>query len=113
MLGSGSMALRYVKFGWIIAGVMVLLTTIYFFDGEQNSDIDVFLIWLMLALSFPGGIVCALIFSGFAYVLYQATAMTVPTTYLSILLFWAVFFVVGYWQWFVLVPRLVKRFKGS
>lgn len=105
------MALRYIKYGWIVATVIVLLVTIYFFDGEPNSDIDVFLIWSMLVLSFPGSIVCALLFSGVAYVLYQVAAITVPTTYLSILLLWGAFFLVGYWQWFVLGPRLVKRFS--
>jgi len=105
------MVFRFVKFGWIIATVIVIFVTIYLFDGGQNSDIDVFLIWSMLVLSFPGSIVCALIFSGVAYVLYQAAAITVPTTYFSIILLWAVFFLMGYWQWFVLGPRLVKMLR--
>jgi hypothetical protein len=35
MLGVGvkDMALRYVKFGWIVATLIVLFVTIYFFDG--------------------------------------------------------------------------------
>ena len=104
--------IRYVKLGWIAVSVTVLLVALYLFNGQPNSDIDVFLIWSMLVLSFPSSVVCAFIFTGGAYVLYQTTEMTVATTYLSILFIWAVFFSVGYWQWFVLIPDLVSKFRG-
>ena len=107
------MAFRILKFGWIIATVIVIVASNYLFDGDPNSDIDVFLIWSMLALSFPSSIVCAVVFSSIAYVLYQSAAITVPTTYLSMFLLWAAFFLVGYWQWFVLGPRLEKMFSNK
>ena len=37
------MALKYEKISWIAVSVTVLFVTIYFFDGEENSDIGVFL----------------------------------------------------------------------
>jgi hypothetical protein len=104
-------ALRYVKLGWFVVVIIVLLVTMYFFDGEPNSDVDIFLIWSMLVLSFPISIVCALILSGITYVIYKVAGITVPTTYLSMLLFWLVFFVAGYWQWFVLGPRVTRMFR--
>ena len=105
------MVFRLVKIGWVVATVIVIFVTIYLFDDRPNSDVDVFLIWSMLVLSFPSSIVCALIYSGVAYVLYQSAAITVPTTYLSIILLWTIFFLMGYWQWFVLGPRLVKMLR--
>jgi len=105
------MALRYAKIAWIAVSVTVLFVTIYFFDGKENSDIGVFLAWSMLALSFPVGIACAFIFSGIAYVLYQTAEVTVTTSNLTLFLSWAVLFITGYWQWFILAPRLVARFK--
>lgn len=105
------MALRYTKIAWIAVSVTVLFVTIYFFDGKENSDIGVFLAWSMLALSFPVGIACALFFSGIAYLLYQAAEVTVTTSYWTLSLSWAVLFIAGYWQWFILAPRLVARFR--
>ena len=111
MLARSTMALKYEKISWIAISVTVLFVTIYFFDGEENSDIGVFLVWSMLALSFPVGIACALIFSGITYLLYQAAEATVITSYWTLSLFWAVLFIAGYWQWFVLTPRLVAKFR--
>ena len=43
MLGWSTMALKYAQISWIAVSVIVLFVTIYFFDGEENSDIGVFL----------------------------------------------------------------------
>lgn len=103
--------MRYLKIAWICAAIAVLLTTLYFFNGKPNSDIEVFLTWGMLVLSFPIGIVCALIFAGLTYCLYNLASVTISTTYIWILFSWVVFFVAGYWQWFFLLPMLNRKIR--
>lgn len=103
--------MRYLKIIWICAAIAVLTASLYFFDGKPNSDVDVFLTWAMLALSFPIGIACSLIFAGLTYGLYNLAAITISTSYAWILFSWFVFFIAGYWQWFILVPKWSRKFR--
>ena len=102
------MNMKIVKALWIGATVFVLLVTLYAFDGEPNSDIWIFLTWLMLILSFPAGLVVSLVHM----VLGVGFSITIKTSYLSLAFEWGGYFVLGYLQWFKLAPWMIGKVRA-
>ncbi len=102
------MIMKIIKALWIGATVLVIAITLYAFDGTSDSDIGIFFAWCMLALAFPGGLLIPLVH----VVLYDGLSIMVMTSYLSFVLDWAGFFVLGYLQWFMLLPWLWRKWKG-
>lgn len=100
-VGSGSV--RIAKAAWIAIVLVVLLITLYAFDGKPHSDIWVVLTWSMLVLSFPASLLVSLA--------RMVLSMATETSYLSLTLEWAAYFILGYWQWFVLLPWLWRKWK--
>ena len=108
--------LRPVKIVWMVTGVMVLVATLYYFyRGDENSNAGIFLAWSMLILTFPVGYICMSVTVGLLYYLHHL-GMIEPLSYygmwgsyLSLTLYWLLFFMIGYWQWFIMLPRLVPR----
>lgn len=92
---------------WVALTACVLVVALYGFDGKQNSDIGVFLAWMMVGLTAPLGLLVPLVH----VCLYEAFLLSIPTSYLSLSLDWLGFFVLGYLQWFKLVPLLIRRWK--
>ena len=101
------MILKIIKALWIGATVFVLFVTLYAFDGKSDSDIGIFFAWYMLFLSFPGGLLVSLVHVA----LYEGFSITIGASYLSFVLDWAGFFVLGYLQWFKLVPYLIAKVR--
>ena len=100
-----------VKWVWVAGSVAVLLATLYFYDGKPNSDADLLLAYGMLTLSFPVSLLLSAIIGVVGYLAYSMYGYVVQTSYWSIVLTWLCFFVVGYWQWFKLVPWFIRRIK--
>ena len=102
------MIMKITKAIWTGATILVLAVTLYAFDGKPNSDIGIFFAWCMLALSFPGGLVVPLVHVA----LNDGLSIMVETSYLSLVLDWVGFFILGYYQWFKLFPYLITRLRG-
>ena len=100
---------QLVKIGWVFLCVVVLLITLYKFDHRPDSDISDYLIWSMLVLSAPSGVLVLLLNASLAYVLYNYLSIIIPTTYLTLGVTWLLFFLIGYFQWFYLLPRVAER----
>lgn len=102
------MIFKTVKILWIGIALFVLFVTLYGFDGKPNSDIGVIFAWAMLFLSFPVGLILPLIY----VVLYDLLSISISTTYLSIMIDWTIIFVLGYLQWFKLLPYLIRKWRS-
>lgn len=100
---------QFVKIGWVFLCVVVLLISIVKFDNRPDSDISDYLIWSMLVLSAPSGVLVLLLNASLAYVLYNYFSIIIPTTYLTLGVTWLLFFLIGYVQWFYLLPRVADR----
>ena len=100
--------MKIAKALWIGANVLVLMVTLYAFDGKPNSDIGSFFVWYMLALSFPSGLLVPIVH----VVLYDGLSIAVETSYLSLMLDGAGFFILGYFQWFRLLPYLIAKLRS-
>jgi hypothetical protein len=96
---------------WIVLAVVVLAVTLLNFDPESNPDISIFLFYAMLVLSFPAGLLLAGILSYGTIALHSMLGIEIGSNHGSILVMWIAFLVVGYGQWFVLLPYLRSRFR--
>ena len=99
------MIFKIVKATWIGVAILVLLVTLYAFDGNPSNDIGIFFVWSMMILSFPSGLIVSLMH----VVLYEYFSITIPQAYLSLTLSWVGFFILGYLQWFTFVPYLIRK----
>ena|SRR2546426_11405020 len=107
------------KITWIALCVLVLLVSYYFGAQERHGKHELstaILVWGMLVLSFPGGWLVLYLVVGVGYLLALVfdRETTMPELYDFIifpLLLWLAYFVVGYLQWFKLVPALVTKVK--
>ena len=97
---------RWLKLAWVLIAFAALVASLILFDGRPNSDADILLGYAMLALSFPMGMLMAATLSVLARMLVEAGGYVFTTSYLALIVEWLVFFIVGYLQWFVLVPRV-------
>jgi hypothetical protein len=100
-----------VKWLWVCCCIVVLLTSLYFYDGRPNSDADILLGYGMLVLTFPIGLILTTFVGVLGYLLYIFFGYVFTTTYWSMILTWVVLFIVGYWQWFKLSPWIIQRLK--
>lgn len=103
-----NMSMKIIKALWIGATIFVLSITLYGFDGKPFSDIWIISTWLMLILSLPAG----LIVSFMHMILGKLFAITVETSYFSLTTEWLIYFILGYVQWFVLLPWLWRKWKA-
>lgn len=102
-------ALRIAYFG---VGLLVLGVVLGSFAKYQQKDIGIVLGYCMVILSFPSGFVL-LAFLGFVLMpISDALGLTLSFGYTYIIVYWIAFLLVGYLQWFHLVPviwRLIRR----
>lgn len=104
---------RLIRGGWITAVLLVLVLTLRGFDGGRNPDAEEFLAWSMLVLGFPSAILYSAVFALAAALLAARFSTTIPTSYGSILVSWVVLTALGYAQWFILLPKLVRKVRAS
>lgn len=100
---------RFLAALWLIASLGVL----YFaWHQREIHDMPIAFTWLMIFLSFPCGFPAAVLA---AVITNQVSALfELPhDPFLSHLPGWLIFTVVGYLQWFVLVPLLWKKVARS
>ncbi len=108
---------KLLKIAWFILCILVVMVTFYFGDTVNGRDIDVFLIWSMMILSFPSSWIIILLYSGITYLLYSlfSVSLTAYSDYMFygyLFLIWITFFVVGYLQWFKFLPWMIEKFRS-
>lgn len=99
------------KWLWIACSVAVLVLVLYSYDGKPNSDADVLLAYGMMTLAFPLSLILSTIVGAVGYVAYSMNGYVMHTNYWSIALTWVCFFAIGYWQWFKLLPWIIRRIR--
>jgi len=102
--------LAFIKVLWITLTVVVLIATLYYYDGKSNSDADVLLALGMLTLSFPISWVVAAASSILGELGSDKFGLLFEVNYSSIFIRWVCLFIAGYWQ-FIAIPR-VFRYKA-
>lgn len=106
---------KVLKALWILCCGFVLGLTLYRYVPNSGSDIGIFLIYGMLFLAFPASLLVAAMFALLAMLqerLGVPLLDVIENNYGGFCLMWLIFFLVGYWQWFVLVPWLWRKWKA-
>jgi uncharacterized membrane protein YedE/YeeE len=104
-----SARLKWIKIAWAACSLMVLIATLFFYDGTPNSAADLILALGMLTLSFPSGILITSLVGLIGRMLFEQTGAFVTSSYLWLMISWLAIFGVGYWQWFILIPWIARR----
>jgi len=76
---------------------------IFAYLNRQQVDADILFAYAMLSLTFPGGLLVAAVFA-----VLGLFGIDAPGGFIGSLIAWPLFVCVGYAQWFILVPRLVR-----
>jgi len=104
------------KFAWCLISIGVLVGSLALYDPVTGHDGDLILVYGMLILAFPSGFLVA-----GAIALGSYTMDTLEIHFLSgliygrlsIVLMWMALVVVGYVQWFLLLPAFVLRLRSQ
>jgi hypothetical protein len=105
------MTKRLIKAAWFLLAAIILVTTLYFFDGKPNSDVEDFLVFTMIPLTFPSGYLLVGILGLIIHAAYRSFGFTYATSYVSLLIEWLGLFSAGYFQWFYLLPWFIELGK--
>jgi hypothetical protein len=97
---------------WLSLAVLVLAVSLYYLNRPGHADIDVLFAWAMILLGFPATLIWHALFSVAVGVVQHISGTVLPTTHLLLVLAWIGYVGLGYWQWFVLVPKCTRAFKG-
>jgi hypothetical protein len=79
--------------------------------GALKAESQIYLIAIMVVITFPIGLVWAYAAGLITYELEAAGIGTATAWHLDVLLWWFGFVVVGYVQWFNLIPRIVGAIR--
>lgn len=101
---------RILKAGWLFLTIGALAFTYLKIDADQNRDLDLVLAWVMILLCFPASLVGILVSAAFGFIA-QDVMTTMPRS-VHIFATWLIFFAFGYLQWFVLLPRVVRKWRN-
>jgi hypothetical protein len=100
---------RWVRYAWIACSLLVLVVALAYHDGKANSGADLVMALGMLTLSFPSGVILSWIVGVAGRLVFEQTGAFVSSGYLALSVSWLVLFGVGYWQWFVVIPWIWRR----
>jgi len=93
---------------YLVACLAVLVFAVV---GREIRDTDIVVAYAMLLLSFPAGFVVAALFAAVGYVLFETFGIIVPGGLASNAVAIITLSVVGYGQWFIVVPWLYRKAK--
>ncbi len=105
--------MKYCKFAWCLTSGAILAYVLTFHDGPHVSERDVILIYCMLVMSFPLGLAGS-VFPIALSALNDWLELNVLVNPLrNTVLAWLLLVSIGYIQWFITVPWMLKRLKSA
>jgi hypothetical protein len=78
----------------------------------QGPEVSLNGAMMMTILSMPSGLFAVYLLSIMAMIIETAFFVTIPDNYCTIITTWLILCVVGYVQWFKLVPIIFKKIKA-
>ena len=102
---------RTVKITWLVLWAVALVATLWAASYESQRDIDLIVAWVMIVVCFPISLVGVIITSGISYLCHETFHFVGYEKSIGIIITWLTFFSLGWLQWFVLVPRILKKIR--
>lgn len=111
------------KAGWYFLSIVVIFSPLIIpiIDPQKANNYfaaGIFIIYPMIALSFPSGFLFVYIYGGLSY-LFDSLGLSSfldfgkMNFYIVNFILWLGFFIVGYLQWFKLLPHLIEWWKSK
>lgn len=97
------------KIALIIYISLCLSVLVFSFIQRDIKDTDLAVVYFMLVLTIPSGFALSSVLAGFYYFINNYLTITVPGGFYNNIFIWFSFAVVGYLQWFKLVPWASKH----
>ena len=95
---------------WISIQLIILLVSAYYIFTSNHHNVEVLFMSLESILVLPTGIITLYldeIFNAHSYFL------THETFFVYILFNWVFFTIIGYIQWFIILPKLINKCKDN
>ena len=108
---------KILRAAWVVAMVAVLLSWLSGNVSDPpatalSGERHLLALLMLVALTFPLGLAWALVLNLTAYLMASTgQAVSVPDAWLALAV-WFGFFVLGYLQWFKLIPSLLRRWRA-
>jgi hypothetical protein len=106
---------RILKIVWVLSAVGVLVTTLMTYSPGSRSDAGIFLVYGMLFLTFPSGWLVVGLVTGMAILqdrLGEPFLDALGSNHMGHVGLWCAFFTAGYFQWFLLIPFLRRKWNA-
>lgn len=110
---------RSIWFVWLAACLLVLFwwTGMYAFNDQISpplkSESQIYVLIAMSILSFPAGLIWAVLIAGVSRLLHELGIGVGESTLFSVLIYWIGAVTLGYCQWFVLLPKYKAKRRAS
>ncbi len=108
--GASPKVMQVARAAWFVVAVVGLVFAQYILSlaaSDAQTAAGSVLVLIMLILTFPAGYIAI----GFI-MLYSFVMPGRAMGQLDVVIFWSVFAVVGYLQWFKLLPYLIKKWRN-
>jgi hypothetical protein len=100
-----------VEIAWLLLAVLIAVPLVVTYNPTANRDNDIVLLYALLALTFPTGLVVAALSALVGYTLEVRFAAHLPVGRLAMIVDCVVFLTAGYLQWFVVFPSIWTALK--
>ena len=100
-----------VEIASLLLAVLIAVPLVVTYNPTANRDNDIVLLYALLALTFPTGLVVAALYALVGYTLEVRFAAHLPVGRLAMMVGCVVFLTAGYLQWFVVFPSIWTALK--
>lgn len=105
--------LRLARYVWLFLCLVPMAFWIRSELAQPGTDAFVVVGWSMALLTAPLGLLVMFLWGFSSYLAYEYFALPGLPASLSTPVFWLLSLLVGYFQWFVLTPKILARLRGS
>jgi hypothetical protein len=95
---------------WISIQLIILLVSAYYIFNSNHENVEVLFVAIESLLIMPAGIITLYLNEVFHVYNYF---LTHESFFLFVFINWVIYSIVGYIQWFVIVPRMIDKCKQN
>jgi len=95
---------------WVSIQLIILAVTTYYIFKSNHENVEILFVGIESFLAFPAGLITLYVSDIFIAHNYF---LTHETFFLYILLNWIFFAIVGYLQWFIVFPKMIRVCKNN
>ena len=95
---------------WISFQLIILLVSAYYIFNSNHENVEVLFVGIESLLIMPAGIITLYLNETFHVYNYF---LTHESFFLFVFINWVIYSIVGYIQWFVIVPRMIDKCKQN